>query len=310
MKAKLFFISSVLVFLILTSTVASAVQYVKIGNGSEPDIDNEKITWTDNGIIHLYNLTTKKDITISSSTASYPAISDNRLVWYDESIGAPRLTVYDIKTKCRSYITKNMDNNSIPAIYGNRIVWSANSSVYLRDISISRQTKIVSGNNPDIYKDKISYDSDSANDFPQIYVYNITTKKAIDVSEYGDNMFSHISENKVIWSDFYTKLGNIRMYDIATKQQTEITTGDEMTGYDTGGPTDISGNWIVYLKHNNLSSIDFGDIYVYNIITGKSTQLSSGNTAQTPAISGDTVVWSDSGSIYALNLHKIAKCKT
>src|SRR5690606_42165125 len=103
---------------------------------------------------------------------------------------------------------------------------------------------------PDIYDTKIVYSSDIAGDTPQIYVYDISTKKAIDVSQYGDNMFPHIYGDKVIWSDFYTRLGNIRMYDLATKQQTEITTGDDMTGYDTGSSTDISGNKIVYLKHN------------------------------------------------------------
>ncbi len=111
-------------------------------------------------------------------------------------------------------------------------------------------------------------------------------------------MFPHIYGDKVIWSDFYTRLGNIRMYDLATKQQTEITTGDDMTGYDTGGPTDISGNKIVYLKHNDLANMNSGDLYVYNIDTGESKQLTSGNTAQTPAISGNVIVWSDSGSIY------------
>lgn len=135
----------------------------------------------------------------------------------------------------------------------------------------------------------------------QIYVYDITTKKATDVSQYGDNMFSHIYGDKVIWSDFYTRLGNIRMYDIATGQQTEVTTGDDKTGYDTGGSTNISDNKIVYLKHNDLANIDSGDLYIYDLDTGKSEQLTSGNTAQTPVISGNVIVWTDSGSIYMLN---------
>jgi beta propeller repeat protein len=301
MKGKLFSISLVLIFFILISTMASAGQDIKIGNGSEPAIDVGKVVWIDNGTIHVYDLTTKNETIISSSAASHPAISGNELVWRDESSGAPRLTVYDIKTRARSYITKDVDNSSIPAIYDSRIVWSANSSVYIRDISISTQIKIAAGNNPDIYDNRISYDSDSAGDTPQIYVYDLTTKKALDISQYGDNMFSHIYDDKVIWSDFYTRLGNIRMYNIATGQQTEVTTGDDMTGYDTGGPTDISGNKIVYLKHNNLANMDLGDLYVYDIDTGKSKQLTRGNTAQTPVISDNVIVWSDSGSIHMLN---------
>ncbi len=301
MKGKLFSILLVLIFLISISTIASAEQFIKIGNGSEPAIDVGKIVWTASSNIHVYDLATKKETTIRSSSASHPAISGNKLVWRDESSGVPRLTVYDIKTGAMSHITEDVDNSSIPAIYDSRIVWSANSSVYIRDISTSTQTKIAAGNNPDIYDNRISYDSDSAGDTPQIYVYDLTTKQTLDVSQYGDNMFSHIYGDKVIWSDFYTRLGNIRMYDIATGQQTEVTSGDEMTGYDTGGSTDISGNKIVYLKHNDLANMDLGDLYVYDIDTGKSKQLTSGNTVQTPSISDNVIVWSDSGSIYMLN---------
>lgn len=300
MKRKLFSITLVLIFLILISTVASAEQFTKIGSGSEPAIDDGKVTWTNNGVIHVYDLTTKKETAVNSSAASHPAISGDKLVWHDESSEIPRLTVYDISTASKTYIIQNVDKSSIPAIYGSRIVWSANSYVYMHDISTSTQTKIADGNNPDIYANMISYDSYSTEDTPQIYVYNITTKKAMDVSQYGDNMFSHAYGDKVIWSDFYNRLGNIRMYDITTGQQTEVTTGNDKTGYDTGGSTDTDGNKIVYLKHNNLASIDSGDLYIRDINTGKSKQLTSGNTSQTPAISGNVIVWSDSGNIYML----------
>lgn len=300
MKRKLFSITLVLIFLILISTVASAEQFTKIGSGSEPAIDDGKATWTNNGVIHVYDLTTKKETAVNSSAASHPAISGDKLVWHDESSEIPRLTVYDISTASKTYIIQNVDKSSIPAIYGSRIVWSANSYVYMHDISTSTQTKIADGNNPDIYANMISYDSYSTEDTPQIYVYNITTKKAMDVSQYGDNMFSHAYGDKVIWSDFYNRLGNIRMYDITTGQQTEVTTGNDKTGYDTGGSTDTDGNKIVYLKHNNLASIDSGDLYIRDINTGKSKQLTSGNTSQTPAISGNVIVWSDSGNIYML----------
>ncbi len=301
MERKFLSISLALTLLILASTVASACNILKIGSGSEPSIDGNKIAWKDGGVIHVYDLTTKNDTKISSSVASHPAISGNKLVWLDKSTGVPKLTVYDIKTKAKSYITKNIDADSIPVIYGSKIVWSAIGNVYVRDISTSKQTKIAAGSNPDIYGNKISYDSDSAGDTPQIYVYDITAKKAIDVSLYGDNIASHIHGNKVIWSDFYTRLGNIRMYDIATKQQKEVTIGDDMTGYDTGGATDINGNKVVYLKHNDLTQMDLGNVYVYDIATRKSKQLSSGNTAQTPVVSGNVVVWSGSDNIYMTN---------
>ena len=298
MKSRLLPIYSVLIFLILASTVVSAVRYTKIGSGSDPAVDVNKVVWTNSGVIHVYDLSTKKGTIISSFAASHPAIYGNKLVWHDGSTVTPKFTVYDLKTKVRSYITKDVDSNSIPSIYGNKIVWSANSNVYIRDISACTQTKIAAGSNPDIYGNKVSYDSDSAGYTPQIYVYDITTKKAIDVSQYGDNVASHIFGNKVIWSDFYTRLGNVRMYDIATEQQIEVTAGDYLTGYDTGGATSINGKKIVYLKHNDLSNMELGDVYICDIATGKSKQLSFGNTAQTPVVSDSVVVWSDSDSIY------------
>ena len=302
MRSKILSISLIFISFVILATVASAAQVTKIGSGCEPAIDVSKVAWTNGGVIHVYDLTAKQDTKINSSSASHPAISCNKLVWHDESSGTPRLTVYDINSAAKSYITKDVDSYSIPAIYGERIVWSANNSVYMHDISMSTQTEIAHGNSPDICDNKIVYDSDIAGDTPQIYLYDITTKKSIDASHYGDNMFSHIYGDKVIWSDFYTRLGNIRMYDITTEQQKEITTGNDMTGYDTGGATDIYDGKIVYLKHNDLASMDLGDVYVYNIANGQSTQLSSGNTAQTPVMSGNVVVWSDSGSIYMSDL--------
>src|SRR5450759_5406553 len=73
----------------------------------------------------------------------------NKIVWHDESDGTPRLTVYDIPSGTRSYITKNVDNSSIPFIYSNIIVWSANGNVYMRDISMHTQNMIALGVDPD-----------------------------------------------------------------------------------------------------------------------------------------------------------------
>jgi hypothetical protein len=108
--------------------------------------------------------------------------------------------------------------------------------------------------------------------------------------------FSDFTGNKVAWSDLNTRLGNIRMYDIVTKQQTEMTTGDDMTGYDTRGFNDIYSDKVAYVKHrytdaDNIDDPgDFGDLCVYDIPTGQKTTLSSdyiGNIA----LYDRTVVW-------------------
>jgi beta propeller repeat protein len=152
MRNKILFIAVALVCLIGSISITSA-QVTKIGTGQNPAIYSSKVTWSDTaGSIHVYDLTAKKNTKISSSNATYPAIYGNKLVWHDESSGTPRLTVFDIPSGARSYITKNVDSTSIPKIYGNRIVWSANYNpsnydynVYMRDISTSTQIQIAVG---------------------------------------------------------------------------------------------------------------------------------------------------------------------
>ena len=41
----------------------------------------------------------------------------------------------------------------------------------------------------------------------------------------------------------------MKLYICFPKQQTEITTGDDLTGFDTGGSNDIYGDKVAYVKH-------------------------------------------------------------
>jgi FOG: PKD repeat len=295
----------VFVFSILISSVASAsqvtAQVTRIGNGSDPAIYGNKVVWTESGVIHVYDLASKTDTTVSSSAASHPAIYDNKLVWHDESSGTPRLAVYDISTAAKTYITQNVDQSSRPAIYGNRIVWSAdysdmnrNNNVYMRDVSTSTQARIAYGWDPDIYDTKITYSDNGGS----IYVYNVTTKETIIPSYSGDLASPHIYSNKVIWSNFYARMGYISMYDIATGRTIDITNESSSdpdgsdAGCDTGTHTDISGDKIVYAKS---STDQFGSagVYVYNISTAQTTQVFDygTNIFTTPNIYDNTIVW-------------------
>ncbi|HII91418.1 MAG TPA: PKD domain-containing protein, partial [Methanosarcina sp.] len=305
-SATLFF-----VFSILTLSVASAAQVTRIGNGSDPAIYGNKVVWTSGGVIHLYDLASKTDTTVSSSAASHPAIYGNVVVWHDESNGMPRLTVYDIKTAGRSYITKDVDNRSIPAIYDNRIVWSANynesthnPSVYMRDISNSTQTWIAEGEgySTDIYGTKIVYSAEGRS-MRDIFLYDITTKKTITVSPYsGSIQIPHMYGNKVIWIDNYIGSGYIDMYDVVTKKATKVTSdhtvntlnGSEglQTGCDTGTHFDINGDKIVYSKSGD-DQFGYAGVYVYDIPSAKSTPvyIYPKGTGTTPDIYNDTIVW-------------------
>lgn len=304
MRGKIVFIAVAMMCLIGSVSLAAA-QITKIGTGQNPVIYNNKVSWSDTaGCIHVYDLTAKKDTKISSSKASYPAIYSNKLVWHDESSGKQRLTVYDISSGSKSYITHNVDSTSIPKIYGNRIVWSANYnesnydySIYMRDISASKQTKIADGNNPDIHGNRIVY-VHSDEDYPQVYLYDVATNNNTLVSNGGDLYNPHIYGNKVIWSDFYTGQGYIIKYNIDTKKTVDVThdvswnPDGSQAGDDTGFSNAINGDKIVYAK---LGTDMFGSagIYVYSMSTGQSTPLINyaNNVYATPVIYGNTVAW-------------------
>jgi len=286
-------------FFILISA-ASAAQVTRIGNGSDPAIYGSKVTWTDGGVINVYDLTTKTDTTVNSSVASYPAIYGNKLLWHDESSGTPRLTVYDISTAAKTYIIQNVDQYSRPAIYGNRIVWCANNSVYLRDMSTSTQAKIGNGSDPDIYDTKVvyySYTEDPEVDIT-IRMYDINTKEKITVNSHGDPNIPHIWGTKVIWADAYNHQGYIAMYDTSTKNIIDVThqldtdpNGNEY-GASTGTHIAIQNDKIVYNKCVDDYEGKPG-VYVYNISTGQSTQVSGyeNNILTTPDVYDNTIVW-------------------
>jgi beta propeller repeat protein len=314
MKNKIFAIFLIFISVVMLATVTSAVQITKIGTGHDPAINGNNVTWSDtSGSIHVYDLTSLKDTKISSSNASHPAIYGNKLVWHYESSGTSRLTVYDIPSGARSYITQDVDQFSNPAIYGNRIVWSTNDSVYMRDISTSTQTKIGLGSDPDIYDTKVVYTSyvevpegaDKA-----IRMYDINMAKKITVNSNGDPNTPHIWGTKVIWSDFYNHEGYIAMYDTSTNKTIDVTQplGTDPYGNEYGASTGIhiaiENDRIVYHK----SADDYEGkpgVYVYDIATGKSTLLLEypHNIYTTPEVYGSKVVWGDSSSnIYVCDL--------
>lgn len=106
--------------LIFISTEAPAAQCTKIGSVSEiaidVNIDVNNVVWICGGVVHVYDLASKKDTTTNSSAASHPAISGSSLVWHGENTGVLRLFVYDLEARGRSYITEDVDCDRGPAI--------------------------------------------------------------------------------------------------------------------------------------------------------------------------------------------------
>ena len=299
MKSKILFIALALVCLIGSISMATAVQVTKIGDGHDPAIYGSKVTWADSsGVVHLYDLSTKKDTKISSTATSHPDIYGNKLVWLDTGSGVPRITLYDIPSGSKTFVTKDVDDRSFPHIYNTRIVWNTNGSVYMRDMSTSTQTKIGLGYDPDIYDTKVVYYSYTETDDKAIRMYDINTTKKITVNSSGDPNTPHICGTKVIWSDFYNHQGYIAMYDMSTNKTIDVTQrlgtdphGNEY-GASTGTHIAIQNDTIVYNKCVDDYEGKPG-VYVYSIPSGKSTLLIEypEDAYTTPEVYDNTIVW-------------------
>ena len=145
-----------------------------------------------------------------------------------------------------------------------------------------------------------------------IAVYDIDTKKTINVHSSSQISNPHIYGNKVIWSDFYSRGGFIEMYDLVTKETIDVTSdnaGNTLygsdtvdAGDDTGTHVDINGDKIVYSKSGD-DQFGYAGVYVYDIPSAKSTPvyIYPRGTQTTPDIYNDIIVWGIEGNYGGVN---------
>ena len=297
---------------LLGSVSAVSAEAMKIGTGHDPAIYADKIVWSDNGSIHLYNQSSGIEIKIRSLNATHPAIYGERLVWHKEEGSRHSLVVYDMLSGDQSCVRCDVDRFSTPAIYGNKIVWSANynetnlsRNVYMRDVSTSKQRWIALGDDPGIYGFNITYAYYDEDKGHSIALYNITTGEAIRLPYFGDLGSPHIGSEVVIWSDTYTRMGSLAIYDFATQEVTLITSDSDYSGdpenpdcgCDTGFSSAAWEDRIVYIKITN-DCHGIPGIYVFNTSTSENTlvfRTEEGVFAKV-GVYGDIVVWGISDS--------------
>src|SRR5665647_509014 len=171
---KLYLVSaSVILFLILVSSTASAFVETRITTNSadqtHPSIWSNYIVWQDarNGgsDIYLQNLATKVQTRVTKGVdAVNPFVSGNRIVWQDNRNGNWDIYMYEISTKKTTRITLNTADQTRPCAYGNYIVWedtrNGENDIYLQNLATKVQTRVTSGIDafdPAIYGNKIVY---------------------------------------------------------------------------------------------------------------------------------------------------------
>ncbi len=260
MKNKTFSIFLIFISVLMLATVASAGKETQLTNG-------ERLT-------------------------QRTAVFGNHVFWTETT--ANDVHTFDLTAGKRMDINGNgMYASLVINSYGNKVVWTGDDggAVYMYDISTGNETKIASGRNlPDVYGNYIvytnTYNDDHQND--GIYLYDLNAQKETKIATVYSS--PAIYDTKVVWSQANSNNGyDIREYDRSTHQTSTITSTNSSIS-ESG--LDIYGNIIVW--------IGSGNVYMYDIASHKTTQVTNSGNASQPAIYGNRIVYTicDRGDLY------------
>lgn len=246
-------------------------------------------------------MVTETRMTTNPSNSENPVIYGNTIAWQDDRNGNWDIYIQDLSTKQQIHTT-NLASQLYPAIYDKKVVWedyrNGNPNIYLQDLSTKKQTRIATGNayqrNPAIYGNRIVWEDyrsgyqvvGNENGNPDIYMYDLSTKKETRISTSKSAHNPAIYGDKIVWDDWRNGYADIYMYDLSTKKETRIT----INGSSQSNPA-IYGNRIVWHDDRNGGGID---IYMYDLSTKKESRITTNSPeAIFPAIYGNRIVWAD-----------------
>jgi beta propeller repeat protein len=229
------------------------------GDQTYPSIDGDKVVWTDtrngNKDIYLYNLTTKVEsrITTNSSDQTDAHIQGNRIVWSDYRNGNTDVYLFDLSTGVERRLTTDPGYQYMARIYGNTVVWT------------------------DLRKGP----SDS-----DVYRYDLVTGVETPIAPSGIAQFYvRISGDRVVWLE-QDAAGGRDLYQLILS--TGVITRMTSNGW-WKDQIEIDGDKVVW-----ENAYFNANVAVFNLTTGITSTVADGPGYQDwPAISGNTVVWTD-----------------
>ena len=266
-------------------------------------------------------------ITPADPDAGQPAISGNIVVW--QTVGPGGLDIYgcDLSTGATFPVCTHTGWQMYPAISGNIVVWrdgrneaSALGDIYGYDLSTGTEfpvcTHATEQLNPAISGDIVVWEDFSRGD---VWGRDLSGGNPFPIAtDLGGPLRPAVSGNIVVW-----RRGGIFGHDLST--------GSQFTICDQGGEYPaISGDIVVWLDtreahqalygHNLSTGAEFrigthyaysevpdvsGDIAVWrapihqiwgcDLSTGTEFLICEGNWVESPAISGNIVVWQNDG---------------
>lgn len=195
-------------------------------------------------------------------TATNPAIYGSTIVWQDNRNGNWDIYIQDLSTKKETRITKSgsVDNAIKPAIYGNRIVWMDKRN----GGSVNNQWG-----------------------GEDVYMYDFSNKKETRITKSTmsidpDYSFSlAIYGNKILWGVD----GAFCIYDIPTHKENWVSTSTASFYHA------FNGNIVAWIYEMNAA--EGGNLYMYNLSTNTETPIVTSNSAGSPDVYGNKIVYED-----------------
>lgn len=134
----------------------------------------------------------------------------------------------------------------------------------------------------------------------QIYLYNIKTKKTIQLTQFGNNVNPQISNGKIVWEGFIDNKWQVFSFDGTRTLQ--VTKGGE-----SKQDTDIENDLIVYSEVDNNG----WKIKTYDLKTKKETQLNDRYPGGNPKLVDNLIIWESFDGFttyeYSINTKNITK---
>ena len=263
--------------------VSSVLQDGKARNatmwGEHPvAIAGNRIIWTTDMGIRMYDITTGKQSTLVENSEDYgshfkydyPGISGNTIVWAQKLFGAspaPDIIAYNLTTGKKIIVSSGAWDKTGVRIDGSRIVWE---------------------------------DYRSGGRSRDIYLYDMATGKeqAISTSA-GIQAEPKISGDYIVWNDRRDQNWDVYLYDSATGEERVIA-----TGINEQEAADISGTRIVWMEWPSLLTDNSNDessrLMMFDLSSGKEYQVLRNIPGMfAPAISGNRIIFMDLAHIPA-----------
>lgn len=280
------------------------------------DLDNDFVVYAGSAYLYRYDIKTgETDNVYVGGNIVFPKISENRVVYYDFLYMGFKM--YNINTNEKTdLIVTNWQGGDTDdfQFFGDYIVYENydpdlySTEIFLYNIATSENIQLTDSpgedysENPCIYNNIVAWQLNEGT-LADIVMYNIDSEEYTSVtntSEFESETFPSIYDNNIVYSYFYydklngTIMYGLKMYNIATGDETTILTGEE----PTGSTPEIFGNIIAY------SEVGVS-LRLYNLTTNYNISIYEGSMLATPwNLNGNYVVFtvvSDGVYLYKYN---------